>query len=439
MAHRPAGLGRPFHRLLIAGGAANLGDGMVRVLLPLMALAIGATASGVAAVAAASTVAWPVFGLHAGWLVDRADRRRLLVAANVVRAVTLSALGAAILAEGLQLWMILAAAIVLGVAETIVDTAVTSLVPTVVEPSGYGRANSRIEATVNVTNELLGPSLAGLLAGLTLAAAAGSSAALYAVAVAVLIGLHAAGRRHGGAADGAAARPIPRPTADTTDRDQRARRLTSGLRFIWATPLLRALVLFTAAMNVVWGGSIALLVVYAVEPGPLGLSPAAYGLLLTTMAVGGIAASVLTEPLRRRFGDARLLIADAVGTVLLVLPVALGAGVVAVAVGAVVAGAGSSVWRIINATIRQVITPDDLLGRVYAATRVISWGVVPVAAVVAGGSAEAWGLRTTFTGLTVLAVVVAIAFVPFAARAERAAASGGEPEPSEGEPVSEAR
>src|SRR5690606_9571425 len=137
-----------------------------------------------------------------------------------------------------------------------------------------------------------------------------------------------------------------------------------------------------------------------------------------------------TEPLRRRFGDARLLIADGVGTVLLVLPAALGAGVVAVAVGAVVAGAGSSVWRIINATIRQVITPDDLLGRVYAATRVISWGVVPVAAVVAGGSAEAWGLRTTFTGLTVLAVVVAIAFVPFAARAERAAAGGGESEPS---------
>jgi hypothetical protein len=172
---------------------------------------------------------------------------------------------------------------------------------------------------------------------------------------------------------------------------------------------------------VVWAVATALLVVYAVAPGPLGHSHTAYGLLLTAIAGGGLVASVLTEPLRRRAGDAVLLIADCVGTVLLVLPVAAGLGTPFVAAGAVVAGAGSSVWRIINATIRQNLTPVELLGRVYSASRVISWGVVPVSAGLAGLAADAWGLRAVFTVATCLAVAVALAFVPYAARAERAA------------------
>lgn len=411
MRDKRSALGGVFHRLLLGGGVANLGDGMARVLLPLLALSIGAPVSGVAAVTAASTLAWPVFGLHAGWLVDRADRRRLLVAANFVRALALTTLAVLAITDELRLAMILAAALTLGVCEAIVDTAVTSCVPMVVRPSQYGRANARIEVTVNVTNELLGPSMAGLLAGLTLTAAAGSAAGLYLLAGVVLVGVRLVG---GGARD-------RREVAGGSSRGAWGRGLTTGLRFVWRQPLIRSLVLFTAAMNVVWGGTMALFVVYAVAPGQLGLNATSYGLLLTTMAAGGLVASALTEPLRRLVGDARLLVADCVGTVLLVLPLALGAGVAYVAAGAVVAGAGSSVWRIVNATIRQVATPDDLLGRVYAATRVISWGVMPASAAGSGVAADIWGVRAVFVALTVLAIAIVLGFLPFAAAAGRVA------------------
>src|SRR5690606_3467858 len=103
--------------------------------------------------------------------------------------------------------------------------------------------------------------------------------------------------------------------------------------------------LFTAAMNLVWAAAVALLVVYAVEPGPLGLSPAQYGMVLTAMAAGGLAAAAVLERLRVRFGVTTLMIADCVGTVLLVAPVALGTGTWGVVTGVVVAGAGSSIWR----------------------------------------------------------------------------------------------
>ncbi len=399
-------LGRPFHLLWLATGAANLADGMIRFLFPVLALAVGAPPSGVAAVTAAITLAWPLFGLHAGWLVDRADRRALLTSVNFARALVLGVVAALYAGGSLTLPVILGAALILGLAETIVDTALTSTVPLVVPPAHFGRANARLEATINAANELLGPSLAGLAAGITLGLTASSSAGLYGLVAIVLLGLSITA-------------PAP---ATTTTPPKRA--LLSGLRFLWRNPLLRTLTLFTAAMNVVWATAIALLVVYAVAPGPLGLSPTAYGLLLTAVAGGGLVASVLTEPMRRRAGDALLLIADCVGTILLVLPVAAGLGTPFVAAGAVVAGAGSSVWRIINATIRHNLTPVDLLGRVYSASRVISWGVVPVSAGLAGLAADAWGVRTVFTIATYLAVAVALALIPYAARAERAARRG---------------
>jgi hypothetical protein len=94
----------------------------------------------------------------------------------------------------------------------------------------------------------------------------------------------------------------------------------------------------------------------------------------------------------------------------------------AVAVGVVVAGAGASVWRILVATIRQNLTPTDLLGRVYSASRVVSWGALPVGAGAAGVIAEVWTVRTAFAAATVLAVVMLAVFIPFAVRTDLSAA-----------------
>ncbi|GGP09908.1 MFS transporter [Nonomuraea glycinis] len=395
---RASSLGRPFNALWFGTGATNLGDGMALFVLPLLALAADASPGGVAAVTAALTLAWPVFGLHAGWIVDRVDRRLLLTGVNLARAAVLTALTAAHLTGALSLPLILAAAVLLGVAETLVDTALTATVPLVVEPNGRSSANARIEATVNVTNELAGPPLAGLLAGITLALATGASAALYVLAI---IGFALMTLRR---------RPPAAPRA--------AGGVVAGFRHLWRQPVVRTLTLFTAVMNIPWAVATALLVVYAVAPGPLGLSTAQYGLVLTAMAVGGLVASAVAEPLRRRFGVTRLLIADAAGTVLLVAPVALGGPVWTVVAGAVIAGAGSSIWRILVATIRQNLSPPDLLGRVYSASRVLSWGVIPVSAALAGLGAELWGVRAVFALATVLAIAILATFIPYALRTD---------------------
>ncbi|HET6672312.1 MAG TPA: MFS transporter, partial [Agromyces sp.] len=74
-----------FGWLWVGAGAANLGDGVMLVALPLIALASGAGPGEVALVATAATIAWPMFGLHAGWIVDRVPAPRLLAAVNATR------------------------------------------------------------------------------------------------------------------------------------------------------------------------------------------------------------------------------------------------------------------------------------------------------------------------------------------------------------------
>lgn len=397
-------LGRSFNGLWFATGAANLGDGIALFVLPLLALEAGASPGGVAAVTMVLTLAWPTVGLYAGWLVDRADRRALMAAVNLVRGGVLAIVTMAVASGELSLPVLLAAAALLGVAETLVDTALTATVPLVARPEDRTRANARIEATINVTNQLAGPPLAGALAGFTLALTTGTGAALYTLAVAGLatMALQAPpGRAAGG---------------------ERLSGLTAGLRFLWRQRIVRTLTLFTAGMNIVWGAALALLVVYAVTPGPLGLTAAQYGLMLTAMAGGGIAAAVLVDPLRRRIGATRLLIADMVGTVLLVAPVAAGPEAWLVTGGLVVAGAGATVWRVLVATVRQNLTPPALLGRVYSASRVISWGAPPVGAGLAGLGAELWGVRPVFAAATAVAAAILVMFVPFAVRHDLSAA-----------------
>ena len=384
-----------FLALWASTGIANLADGITLFLLPVAALGIGASPAGVAAVTVVATLAWPVLGLPAGWVADRIDRGRLLVVANILRALVLACASAAAATDSLLLPVLLLVAAASGTIEAVVDSALTALVPTTVPPEDRTRANARIETTINLTNQLLGAPLAGLLVAISLTASFGAGAALYAAAAGAASALVLGGR--------ATREPTTAAAAPAILIDARVR---AGMVFLWRQPLLRQVTFLTAAMNLVWGAFGAVFVIYALTPAGLDLSPAAYGLLLTAAAVGGLVSSASVDPLRRRWGARNLLVVDCLGTVLLVGPAALGLGLWPVALGVVVAGAGSSIWRVLVATIRQAVTPDALLGRVYSASRVISWGTVPLGAAAAGLLGEVATVRTALGAATILAVAV---------------------------------
>lgn len=400
-------LGRDFHGLWAATGLANLGDALYLLALPLIAWSVSGSAGQVAGVTVVLTLAWPLFGLYAGALVDRADRRRMIGSVNLLRAVALAGLTGLLLIDGVSIGWVYAVAFVLGIGETLVDTSLAALVPqTVRRRSDLGRANARIEVAQNVTNQFIGPPLGGLLAGAGLAWVTGVGALLFAGTLPVLALLRGHYR-----AESARPRPGGHHRAEAARPGPARGEVTAGLRFIGGNPVLRGLTGITAAMNVFWAAWVAVLVTYAVAPGPVGLTPAGYGVLLTAMAAGGIAGASLVTPLRRRLGAHRVLALDVVGTILLIGTPAVTTNPYAIGVAMFVGGAGSAVWRVVVAAVRQSITPAELLGRVYSASRVISWGVLPIGAALGGLIAELYGVRAVFVvgGLASVGLLVVYA------------------------------
>ena len=187
--------------------------------------------------------------------------------------------------------------------------------------------------------------------------------------------------------------------------------VTEGLRFLWKDRIIRDLTLFTASMNLFWSGWGALIVLYAVRPGPMGLSEFEYGVFLTAMAIGGLLGSVICERIQKFLGTRNALALDFIGTILLVGVPALTTNPFAVGAATFFAGLGATVWIILVASIRQRLVPDELLGRVYSASRFVSWGIGPIGAMVAGFVAEVWGIRTMFVIGGIVSVGLLILFL----------------------------
>lgn len=371
-----------FWKVWSATAFSNLGDGLYQIALPLLAAQLTRSASQIALLSVMSSLPWLIFALQAGSIVDRSDRRKVMLWVNAARVLILLGLTLVIITGHVTLTFLYLAALLLGVGETLVDTALTSIVPSVVPKERLIGANARINAAQTVTNTFLGPPLAGYLAGLGSAIATGSSVLLYIMAGFGLLWMRGSFRVS--------------PRAENQMERQGWMYLTEGLRFLWKDRLIRGLTLFTASMNLFWFGWTALIVLYAVQPGPMGLSEFEYGLFLTAMAVGGLLGSALCEPIQKRLGTRNTLALDFVGTALLVGIPALTTNPLAVGAAAFLAGMAATIWVILVASIRQRRVPGELLGRVYSASRFVSWGIGPIGALLAGVVAESWGIRTMF-------------------------------------------
>lgn len=406
---------RGFGALWLASSATNLADGFVQLTLPILAARATAAPAAVAAVGVATTAPWLLFALPVGVLADRADRRALMLGANALRAAALLLLTSLALAGTTPLPALYVVAFLLGTAETIADTASQSILPAVVDGDALERANARLIGAQTVANQFVGPPLGGLLIATSAALATGASAGLYLVAVPLLWLLRGAFR----------------PTSNGPLRLRQD--IRAGLRFLARHRLLRTLALFVLVTNTGWGAWYTLLVLYAVAPGPLGLSEAGYGLLLTALGIGGVLGTLSAAPLQRLIGRRWAIGADLLGTATMLGMPALTTNPWLVAASIVVGGAGSAMWGIVVTSIRQHAVPDALLGRVTSTFRLGGFVGLTLGAAGGGALAEVAGLGTAFATCAVLSLLL---FVPFAhvvtnsalRSAQRTARPGAAPE-----------
>jgi MFS family permease len=387
---------RNLTRLIASSAASNLADGALQTVLPLVALSITRDPAAFATVALVARLPWLLVALPAGTLADRLDRRRTMVLVNLGRVVVLGALTLVVAAGSQELWMLCVVAFVLGVGETLFDTAGQSILPNLVrDPRQLERANSRLYAVELTANQFVGPALGGVVAGLALAAGVATSTIAYllgAVALTTIAGTFRA-----------------RPPESATARRSMRHDIADGLRYLARHQLLRSLALVVGLSNLASSTAFAVFPLYAVAPGPMGLSGAGFGLLMAALAAGSVGGTFLAGPLSRRLGTRRTLaVAMAAGAAMYAVP-ALTANPWAVAAGFVVTAALTVSWNIVTVSLRQRIVPDHLLGRVNASYRLCAWGTMPLGAALGGIVAARLSLTAAFwtaAGLGALCVPV---------------------------------
>jgi MFS family permease len=376
-AKRP--LGGAFSKLLGASASSNLADGIFQVALPIIATRLTSSPLEVAGVAIVGRLPWLVFVLVAGALADRLDRRRTMRNVQVARVAIVGVLGVLAVTDQLSMPWIYLAAFALGVGETLFDTAAQSILPNIVRPEQLGRANGRLYAAEMIMNQFVGPPLGGVLVGISVPLALGGSAlgfGLAAVGLTLIAGSFRAVR------DGP-------PTRIVED-------IRAGWRFLVGHRLLRTFAVMVGVMNLASSAIWAVFVLYALAPGPMGLSEAGFGVLLTAMAIGSIVGSMVTPRLEERLGSGRTLWLAVLCTAIPTVIPALSADPFVVGGAMVLEGVAVVAWNIITVTLRQRIVPDALLGRVNATYRLFAWGTQPLGALLGGVVAELFGLRAVF-------------------------------------------
>ncbi|MFE5210979.1 MFS transporter [Streptomyces sp. NPDC056600] len=399
---------RDFRVLFAAASLSHLGVNVGYVALPLLAVTVLDAGPGqVGALGALSTVAFLVLGLPAGAWVDRLPARRVLVAADALRAALFASVPVAWWLGVLSLPQLYAVAVLNGCATVFFDVGSQSVLPQLVGRERLVRANS---AMVGL---MAGAQIAGRGAGGLLVQLLAAPLAILAAAVAYLaaaFGLTGIGRGQRG--DGRPTAQAGRhPGAPTRNRSPRLRtEIGVGLRHVLGDRVLRALVLTAALANV--GSQTVNVMLPVLFSRELGLPAGALGTYWAAGGVGLLLGAVLARPLAARLGHGRAL----AWCGCCVAPVALVIGLVGEGPRLWAAGAAWTVVmakigvdNVLGVSLRQQVTPDALLGRMNATFRFALTGSMAVAAVLAGLLGQLAGVRAAvWAG----AVCMAGAFLP---------------------------
>ncbi|MER7116543.1 MFS transporter [Saccharomonospora azurea] len=389
-------LGRHFRRFWTAAVLVNVGDGIRLAAFPLLAASLTDSAAWVSVVTAASTVPWLVAGLAAGSLADRRGARGLMVTADAVRLAVLVGLAVLVAVGAAGVAIVAVAALLLGVAETLRDTAAQTAIPRLVPAALLERANGRLVAGEVAGNEFVGPLLGGLLFGVGAAVpfVANSAATVLAVAAVLSIPATVLNLR-------APSSPEARPEVGAGVR--------AALSWLVRQRALRMLVVAGLGVAVADSAWFAVFVLYTEQT--LELGPVGFGALLAVGAVGGLAGAVLADKAvagrRHRLVLAvAMLLAAATPVVLLVLPTVPGAVVVVVTTSA-----AFGLFNVVAVSLRQRLVPGDLLGRVTATWRTVVYGGGALGALAGGALATQWGLDAPFVLCGVVGLVAAAAWL----------------------------
>jgi len=383
-------MGPRFRWLLSSSWVSNLGDGIALAAGPLLVASQTGDPLLVALAGLLERLPWLIFGLYAGVIADRHDRRLIVVLVNIVRAAVLAVLAISIATDAVSVPVVLVAMFLLGTAETFADITTGTLLPMIVTERDLGVANARVNVGHITLNQLVGPPLGAFLF------AAGMVWPSIAQAVTCALGAVLMARI-----------AVSAPEREGRQSHMRAE-IVEGVRWLWHHPPLRTLTLTVTFFNVTFGAAISVLVLYAERR--LDAGPLAFGLLTTAAAIGGVIGTASYGWLERNLGMANImrcgLIVEATTHLILATTQTL-----AVAMGMfVIFGAHEGAWGTTVITIRQRAVPTELQGRIGSVYMMCLMGGLVIGAPIGGLLAQVWGVTApywfAFAGSVVILLLI---------------------------------
>jgi MFS family permease len=391
-----------FTRLWTAAIASNLADGIGRTAVPLIATTLTRDPALIAGLTAVTFLPWLLFGIPAGMLLDRVDRRIAMAAANSLRFAVAALLAVLIASDSLTIWWLYACVLLFGLGETVFDNATTTVVPSLVTQDQLDRATGRMQSAEIVVQNFIATPVAGFLFASSIVLPVWSTGSGFLIAGLLALTIPAAaarGHRAGVAPDvsgldesGLAA---PRPSFGHV------------VSFLVHHRFLRSMIILTsitASALAFAQGSVVLLLLQTFS-----VPTALIGVVTAGVGVGALAGALISSRLVERFGRGPIMFSSMLVSGVGILGVGV-TGNLVFAIAAYAVGAfGVAVWNVPWGALRQAIVPSDMLGRAMGIVRTIGWGLTPIATVL-GGFVARIDLRLPFIiggGAVVLLTLVA--------------------------------
>jgi MFS family permease len=384
--HRRPAFGQQFTRLWLGFSLASTGDGLANGAVPLLAVVIDPHPVAVSAVFAADSLPWFLMALPAGAFADRFERGSVTALANVLRAAVVLFAAMLIMSGRMNLTLLILFVLANAGGRAVYYSSVQAMVPDIVDSDGLERANGVLSGTEAGTEHLAGP-----VAGSALFAAT-PSAPFLGEAVALLSSCFPFVRFR---TKGAAA-----------DAQNSSTSMWEGARLLFSDRRLRVLVLMVGSLAGLQGMVSGVLVLLATKE--WGIRTGAYGLFLAAGALGTLLGSVVAARLVKRFGNAKVLIGAAGLSGVAYLAMAAAYSWVLAGPAFAFVGVAIGTGNVAAISLRQRLTPPNLMGRVGGAWRGIVWGAAPVGALAAGTLAAYGGLRLPVVLAGVLQCAVAL-------------------------------
>ena len=403
-----------FARLWTAATVSLFGTQVTQIAIPFIAaVLLGASPGEVGLLVTVDFLPFLLFTLPAGVWVDRLSRKRILVAADIGRAIMLVSIPIAYVLGALTIWQLYAVGFVNGIFTVFFDVADQSYLPTVLERDELVDGNSKLQISASAA-QILGQPFGGGVIALFTAPIAIFVDALSFLGSALLIFTI---RRpeapvHGSANAAAAEAPAAaEPTTsgvtvaaeaavaaapDAQPKPGLRSEMTSGLRYIFGNKYLRAIAPTTAFSNLFNQIAFATFAVFAYRE--LGLTPALVGLIGGVSGAGVLIGALVAGRVADRFGVGRaivwpILIGGIAGLLVPIAPV--GGATPFIAAALFIGGIVNVVYNVNQVSLRQAITPQRFLGRMNATMRFLVWGTIPIGSLIGAALSEIIGVRNT--------------------------------------------